>query len=221
MRESAANRAPILARLHTAGNDALRDIRPNWSCVPDARGRARELTYVNVADGGGVSVAAWRFNERERAMTTLGQICRRDVVVTTRDTTVADAARLMRDRHVGTLVVAEKREGSERPVGIITDRDMVVEVMAVDLNPSDITVGEVIGASLVTASENEDIRGALERMRYKGVRRLPVTNHRGHLVGIVASDDLLSALAEDVSTLAAIAPREQSREAAERRPVVL
>ncbi|MGZ5140976.1 MAG: CBS domain-containing protein [Burkholderiales bacterium] len=156
---------------------------------------------------------------KEKVMSTVGEICNREVVVTTRDATIADAARLMRDHHVGTLVVAEPTDGAKRPVGIITDRDLVVEVMAMDMDPRDISVGEVMAPSLVIARDHEDVRAVIERMRYKGVRRLPVMSARGYLVGIVASDDLIKVLAADITSVASITTREQSREVAQRKPV--
>jgi CBS domain-containing protein len=146
-------------------------------------------------------------------------MCNREVVVTARDTTVADAARLMRDHHVGSLIIAEPRDGAQHPVGIVTDRDLVVEIMAMDFDPRDVTVGEIMGSSLVIARENDGIRETLETMRFKGVRRLPVLNARGNLVGIVASDDLVKVLAEDIAAIATITPRERAREVAQRKPV--
>jgi CBS domain-containing protein len=154
-------------------------------------------------------------------MATVGEICNREVVVTTRDTTVADAARLMRDHHVGTVIVAEPRDGAQHPVGIITDRDLVVEIMAMDLDPRDVRVEEVMGRELVTAHENDSIQKTLDVMSYKGVRRIPVLNTRGNLLGIVAADDLMKAIAEDITALATITTRERWREAAQRKPVSL
>jgi CBS domain-containing protein len=154
-------------------------------------------------------------------MSTVGEICNREVVVTTRDTTAADAARLMRDHHVGSLVIAEPRDGAQHPVGIVTDRDLVVEIMAMDIDPRDIKVEEVMGRSLVIARENDGIRETLEVMRYKGVRRLPVLSTRGGLLGIVAADDLMKILAEDITALATITTRERWREAAQRKAVSL
>jgi len=152
-------------------------------------------------------------------MATVGEICNREVVVTTRDTTVADAARLMRDHHVGSLIVAEPRDGAQYPVGIVTDRDLVVEIMAMDLDPRDVNVGEVMGQGLVIARESDGIRETLEVMRFKGVRRLPVLSSRGNLLGIVAADDLMKVLAEDITALATITTRERWREVAQRKPV--
>ena len=150
--------------------------------------------------------------------TNIGEICNRGVVFTTRETTVATAAKLMRHDHVGSLVVVEKMNGGKRlPVGIITDRDVVVEVIATDLDPKTITVGDIMGQELITAREKEGLLETMEIMRYKGVRRLPIVDHDGQLVGIVTIDDLLEVLAEELNELAKIVAREPSREAAARK----
>jgi CBS domain-containing protein len=148
----------------------------------------------------------------------IGEICTRETVFTTRDTTVATAARLMRHHHVGTLVVVEQMNGGRRvPVGIVTDRDVVVEVMATGLDPNAITVGDIMGQELVTARESEGVLETMQIMRYKGVRRLPIVDKDGQLVGIVSIDDLLEVLAEEFSELAKIMAREQARETSSRR----
>jgi CBS domain-containing protein len=149
---------------------------------------------------------------------TIGEICTRVTVFTTRDTTVADAAKLMRQHHVGSLVVVEDINGSKRvPVGIVTDRDAVVEVMATGLDPNTITVGDIMVQELVTARESEGVLETMQIMRYKGVRRLPIVGKSGELIGIVTIDDLLEVLAEELSELAKIVAREQARETTTRR----
>ena len=149
--------------------------------------------------------------------TTIGEICNREVVFATRDMTVAAAAKLMRHHHVGSLVVVDQLNGGKRlPIGIVTDRDIVVELTAMDLDPATITVGDIMGPELVTAREGEGLLGAMEIMRYKGVRRLPIVGADGRLVGIVTIDDLLEVLAEQMTELARIVGREQAREAAAR-----
>jgi len=149
---------------------------------------------------------------------TIGEICTRVTVFTTREATVADAAKLMRQHHVGSLVVVEDVNGGKRvPVGIVTDRDAVVEVMATGLDPNVITVGDIMGQELVTARENEGVLETMQIMRYKGVRRLPIVGKAGELIGIVSIDDLLEVLAEELSELAKIFAREQARETTARR----
>jgi CBS domain-containing protein len=150
--------------------------------------------------------------------TSIGEICSREVVFATRDMTVRAAARLMRHHHVGSLVVVEEMNGGRRlPVGIVTDRDIVVELTAMDLDANALTVGDIMGEELITARESEGLLEAMEIMRYKGVRRLPIVGADGQLVVIVTIDDLLEVLAEQMTELARIVAREQAREAAARR----
>jgi CBS domain-containing protein len=151
-------------------------------------------------------------------MTMIGEICMRDVVVATAETTVAAAAKLMRRHHVGTVViVAATNGGAPVPLGIVTDRDIVVEVTATDLDPSTITIGDITRGELVTIGAEENALDALSVMRAKGVRRLPVVNAEGRLLGLVAFDDLLDLVSEQLSALSRIVGHEQAREAAERR----
>ena len=148
----------------------------------------------------------------------IGEICSHEVVFATRETTVAAAAKLMRHHHVGSIVVVEQMNGGRRmPVGIVTDRDVLVEVTAMDLDPAVITVGDIMVHQLVTARESEGVLETMEIMRYKGVRRLPIVGADGQLVGIVTIDDLLEVLAEELSELAKIVVRERSREASTRK----
>jgi CBS domain-containing protein len=148
----------------------------------------------------------------------IGEICTRETVFATRDMTVAAAARLMRQHHVGTLVVVEEIKGDRRmPVGIVTDRDAVIEVMATGLDPNVITVGDIMDQELVTARESEGVLETMQIMRHKGVRRLPIVDQEGLLVGIVSIDDLLEVLAEEISELTKIVAREQARETTGRR----
>jgi len=148
----------------------------------------------------------------------IGEICSREVVFATRDTTVAAAAKLMRQHHVGCLVVVDAMNGGKRvPVGIVTDRDIVVEVTATDLDPAVITAGDIMDPELVTAREGEGLLESMEIMRYKGVRRLPVVGADGQLTGIVTLSDLLEIIAEQLGELAKAVAREQSRESAVRK----
>ena len=151
-------------------------------------------------------------------MTTIASICNRDVAFTTRETTVAAGAKLMRHGHVGSLVVVEKMNGGKRvPVGIVTDRDIIVEVIATGLDPSVITVGDIMSENLVVGRESDTVLETLEIMRFKGVRRLPTVDRDGQLVGIVTVDDLLEMLAEELNELARIVAREQSHEVSARK----
>ena len=151
-------------------------------------------------------------------MNTIGSICNRSVAFTTSETTVAAAAKLMRHGHVGSLVVVEQMNGGRRvPSGIVTDRDIIVEVIATGLDPAVITVGDIMSGDVVVGRETDTVLETLEAMRFKGVRRLPTVDRDGQLVGIVTVDDLLEALAEQLNELARIVAREQSREASSRK----
>src|SRR4030095_9330688 len=106
-------------------------------------------------------------------MSNIRELCTREVVVARRDTTVAAAAKLMRHHHVGTIVVCEQVNGGRRlPIGIVTDRDIVIEVVAPELDVKAITVGDIMGQGLITARETEGVLQALEIMRFNGGRRL-------------------------------------------------
>lgn len=151
-------------------------------------------------------------------MATVGEICNRDVVVAARDTPVTAAAKLMRQHHVGSVVVVEDTDGGRRvPVGIVTDRDVVVEIIATALDPDTLTLGDIMAQELVTARETEGLLETMEIMRYKGVRRLPIVGDEGQLVGIVSIDDMLEVLAEELMELTKIVAREQARESQSRR----
>jgi CBS domain-containing protein len=146
----------------------------------------------------------------------VGEICNRDVVIAEKALSVVDAAQLMRTHHVGDLVVVEEKAGRRHPVGIVTDRDIVVEVVAAGVDPDALTVGDIMGPEVATVHESEGLFEALRYMRDKGVRRMPVVDHEGVLVGILTLDDLLSLLAEELTELAKLVSHERQREATSR-----
>jgi CBS domain-containing protein len=143
----------------------------------------------------------------------IGRFCNRDVVFTTRSNTIKEAAQIMRDHHVGDLVVIDEHKSRRVPCGIITDRDIVVGVVAKNVDPNAVTVGEVMGPQLVVGHETDEVSTTAEVMRSKGVRRIPVVNAQGELVGIVTADDIVDQLAQSLSAVAATASVQQRREA--------
>jgi len=147
----------------------------------------------------------------------VSEICNREVIIVQRDESVLQAAKLMRQHHVGNVVVVEERNGRRVPVGIVTDRDLVVEIIAPELDSTVITVGDIAVAELATVRENNGVFEAIQYMRNKGVRRLPVVDDGGGLVGIVTLDDLLVLLAEELGALARLVEREQKNEISSRR----
>lgn len=147
----------------------------------------------------------------------LKSICTPEVACCGPQTTVLEAAHLMRRRHTGDLVVVDGDEAGAAPLGVITDRDIVVEVLGKGLDPAATTVASIMRTPVVIANEGEDASQALERMRHHGVRRLPVVGDRGKLVGVVTVDDLLRSLAAYAGSLADVVAREQSHEQRNRR----
>ena len=145
----------------------------------------------------------------------VGEICNREVVFAARTTTIVEAAQLMRRYHVGDLVVADEVEGRRVPVGMVTDRDLVVEVLAREQPFDACTVDAVMSAGVVCVPESTGLIETIQLMRSHGVRRLPVVDANGALVGILAADDLL---AEELSALARIGRRGQEREVRARLP---
>ena len=143
---------------------------------------------------------------------TIGTICSRDTIFATRDSSIVEAAQLMREHHVGDLVVVDEQAGRRIPVGIVTDRDLVVEILAKQVEPGAVSVGDVMSGELVTARDSDGLFDTLQRMRAKGVRRVPVVDAGGALTGIVSVDDFLDLFAEEISALARLVSREQARE---------
>lgn len=142
---------------------------------------------------------------------TIGDVCNREVVFVNRDVTVHASCKLMRHYHVGSLVVVDEVDeagGLRVPAGVLTDRDIVIEVMAMDLDPKVITAGDIMAPDLVTAPESMELVEAIELMRRSGIRRLPIVNADNRLVGIVTIDDLLEVLAKELSGIARVVSRD-------------
>lgn len=147
----------------------------------------------------------------------VGSIASRVVVVAEPRTPVVRVAQLMRENHIGAVIVIEDAAPRNRPVGLITDRDLVIEVLAMDVNPQTLTAGDVMTADPQTIRESDAVSDAVETMRRVGVRRLPVVDAENRLVGIVTFDDLVEVLAQELTGLAATIRREQHTEAKARK----
>jgi CBS domain-containing protein len=147
-------------------------------------------------------------------------ICSRVVVVAEPGTDLREAARLMRDHHVGALVVVDGADGSRRPIGIVTDRDIVVAVVASPgVKPESLNIGDVMSTDLVVVGENVGVFEAVDLMQDRGARRLPVVDAEGRLIGIITLDDVLRMVAGELTALAIAAQRSFSREVHERRAI--
>jgi CBS domain-containing protein len=143
---------------------------------------------------------------------TIGEICTREVFLGGRETTIQEATELMRKHHVGDLIVVDREGEGTVPVGIVTDRDIVISVMALRLDPQVITLGDMMGEELVTAREGQDFSEVLEIMQIKGIRRIPVVDGKGFLVGILSVDDFLEILAKQLGGLAHLLSRQRWKE---------
>ncbi len=143
----------------------------------------------------------------------IGEICNREVVIMRRNDSVKEAAKIMRQQHVGDVLVVDERDSMKVPVGIVTDRDLVVEIMASDIQRPTISVGDIMSPELATIRESAGVFEAIQFMRSKGVRRLPVVSDSGALVGILALDDLLELISEELLELSKLVRFEQKKEA--------
>ena len=142
----------------------------------------------------------------------IGEFCNREVVFATTKTSLTEAAQLMRQYHVGDLVVMDLIDDKRVPVGIVTDRDIVIEVIAKSLPVKDFMVGDIMSPQLISVQEKDGVVETIRLMRANGIRRIPVLNEEGGLAGIISVDDLLDLLAEELTELAKVAPREQAQE---------
>lgn len=146
-------------------------------------------------------------------------ICTCDVVTMTTGATVVEAASAMREKHAGTvIVVASSERGPLRPVGIVTDRDLALSVVAQGAErTAQLTIGDVMQRrDLVTIGENEHVSTALERMWHAAVRRLPVVDNTGGIVGVLSVDDVLVTLADELNAVARLLRAQPAFERRER-----
>ena len=148
---------------------------------------------------------------------TVRDLAAHEVVTVTPTTTLVECAQIMRAQHVGSVVVIDDQAQRDDPRGIVTDRDIVIEAVAVGLDPSTLTAGDVMTTPLAVVRDSDDILDALARMRERGVRRLPVLDDAGHLSGIVTVDNLLEVLAEQFDAIVRVLKAEQTRETATRK----
>jgi CBS domain-containing protein len=142
-----------------------------------------------------------------------GDICTRNPVFVDREASVQQAAAAMRELHVGDLVVVDGAENCKRPVGMVTDRDIVLAVVAPRLDASVFTVGDIMTDHVVTASAEQDVFDTVHTMRLRGVRRVPVVDKDGELQGIFAMDDFIGLVAREMDEIAKLIGKERDREA--------
>jgi CBS domain-containing protein len=149
--------------------------------------------------------------------TPLESLATKIIVTATPDTTAARAAQLMRTHHVGSLIVVDPAADNGKPVGIVTDRDLVLAVMAEAMDASLFTVGDIMSTDLVTAPAGTDLLEATHTLRRHRVRRLIVLDDAGRVIGLAALEDLLEALALELSDLVQALRGAREREVRERQ----
>jgi len=142
-----------------------------------------------------------------------GEFCNREVVVVDEERSITEAAQIMREYHVGDVVICKVKHGKQTPVGIFTDRDIALEIVARGTDPESISVGDAMSFDLTTVTEDDDLMYVIEVMRDKGIRRVPVIDADEALVGILAVDDIVDLLSEVLVDLAHLMDRQRSREA--------
>lgn len=143
---------------------------------------------------------------------TAGEYCNREVTITGPESTISEAAKLMRQHHVGTLVVVEREGALNRPVGIVTDRDLVIEVLAQGVAVDSVTVNDVMSPDPVQVAEGETLLNTIELMQSRGVRRVLVVDEAGSLQGLMSADDAIELIAEAMGNLTRVVRRELSNE---------
>jgi CBS domain-containing protein len=146
----------------------------------------------------------------------VGEFCNREVVVADKSTSLVVIAQLMREHHVGCIVITESQGEVKEPIGIITDRDIVLEIVAPQLDLEAVAVGDVMSGELLLAREVDGLWETLKRMRSRGVRRVPVINDENVLVGILTVDDILEILANEFSEVITVLNKERRKEEAAR-----
>ena len=145
----------------------------------------------------------------------VGSICRREVVTVTPQIDLVAAAQVMRERHVGFLVVVEPEPKTKygRPIGVLTDRDIVVSIVARGADPKLLTVADLMKRYPAMVDEADPLDQALHTMRRMGVRRLPVVGSAGMLSGVIALDDMLAVLCGEGGEAVDTVRQEQHNEA--------
>lgn len=128
----------------------------------------------------------------------VGELCIREVVITNKENSISEVAALMREYHVGDVIIVEHRNDEKIPVGILTDRDIIIEIIAKNVDINSINAGDAMSFELLTAHEEDDVFDLIKKMQTKGVRRVPVVNDRGGLEGIISVDDLIEIFSEQM-----------------------
>jgi len=145
--------------------------------------------------------------ERRYDVMSLGNLCRREVVVVNQGTPIKEAVKFMEEKNIGSVIVV----GGGKPVGIVTDRDILLRVVNKGLDPEKSSVDDVMTKEIVTLKEGMGLFEALEQVKGKGIRRFPIVDARGNLKGIMTLDDIIYLLGKEMADVASIIEREGPR----------
>lgn len=137
----------------------------------------------------------------------LGNLCRREVVVVSQGTPIKEAVKFMEEKNIGSVVVV----GGGKPLGIATDRDILLRVVNKGLDPEKSSVDDVMTKEIVTLKEGMGLFEALEQVKGKGIRRFPIVDAKGNLKGIMTLDDIIYLLGKEMADVASIIEREGPR----------
>jgi CBS domain-containing protein len=146
--------------------------------------------------------------------------CRREAVTIAEEAPLTQAAQLMRERHIGYLVVVKTEAAGSKVVGVLTDRDIVVTAVALGDDPKSMKVRDVMTVDPLLAKVDSSMEGAMRLMRDCGVRRMPVVDLEGAPVGVITMDDLIHAVADQIGCLSVMIDNEQRNERLTRIPSI-
>ena len=139
-------------------------------------------------------------------------LCNRNVIVVEQEANVLSAAKLMREHHVGSLIIIDSNTHGKKPIGIISDRDIVIKVLAKEISLDKIKLHDIMDRDLICVRDSDDTMDTVRIMCMEGIRRVPVINSAGDLIGILSMDDVFEMLADELSNLAILICRQHKHE---------
>ncbi len=125
-----------------------------------------------------------------------------DLIMVSQDANLEEVATLMRAKNVGSVIVVENKDTNPVPTGIITDRDMVTRLLAQDIKLDEVSAQDIASEPIVLIQASQGLQQTLDLMESKGVRRTPVVDKEGKLVGMIALDDVMVAMIDRLESIA-------------------
>lgn len=135
----------------------------------------------------------------------LSQLMTKEITSLPETATALDAAKYMTDMNVGSVIITDEKE---KPVGIITDRDISTKIVAAEKDPKSVKLKDIMCSPVVTINVGKNIIDATRLMGEYWVRRLPVVNDEGKVVGVLSMDDVLIFLSQEIQNIANALKRE-------------